>query len=173
MKLFLTGFMGTGKTTIGRRVASLLDRGFVDLDAVVEEKLGVSIADYFEARGEAQFRDVEADTLRDVAESETPAVVACGGGVVLRDSNIELMRRTGIVVGLTATPEAIARRTAGDEGRPLLAARDRLERISELLEQRADRYALADAVVDTEGDIASVSRAVIAGYERIKAEGRG
>lgn len=152
--IFLTGFMGAGKSTVGRLVARRLDRPFVDLDAEIERREGTGIPEIFRTRGEDGFREAEHRALDALAESSA-AVVATGGGVVLREDNQVLLRRLGTVVYLAVTPEeAIARLgTAGD--RPLLAGGG-LDAARRILGARLSLYALtADHVVNTTGQSAA------------------
>ncbi|MDD5255003.1 MAG: shikimate kinase, partial [Candidatus Omnitrophica bacterium] len=121
--LYLVGFMGTGKTTIGRLVAGRTGRGFADLDELIELKEKRLIRDIFAEKGEAYFRRVEKQALREVAR-EDDFIVACGGGIVIDPDNIAMMKRTGAMVCLTASPGAILRRTQGQSNRPLLNVKD-------------------------------------------------
>ncbi len=160
--VFLTGFMGAGKSTVGALVAERLGRPFLDLDAVIGEREGASVADIFSARGETGFREAEHAALVALVE-RGPSVVATGGGAVLREDNQALLRRHGTVVYLAVSPEeAMAR--LGDAGdRPLLAG-EGLAAARSILDSRLALYrATADAVVDTGGRTpAEVAEAVIA-----------
>lgn len=159
--LFLTGFMGAGKSTVGRLVAEGLGRPFLDLDRVIEQREGMTVSEIFAARGEAGFRDAEHAALEQLT-GEEPAVVATGGGVVLREDNQVLLRRQGSVVFLSVTPEeALAR--LGDAGdRPLLIG-EGLAAARGILEARLALYrATADHVVETVGRTADeVAEAVV------------
>ena len=160
--LFVTGFMGAGKSTVGRLVAERLDRPFADTDAVIEAREGLSVSELFEARGEEGFRLAEHAALEWLA-SQAPHVIATGGGVVLRPDNQALLKRAGTVVYLSVTPEeALAR--LGDAGdRPLLAGGG-LGAARGILEARLSLYrATADHVVETTGRTpAEVADAVVA-----------
>lgn len=160
--VFLTGFMGAGKSTVGALVAERLGQPFLDLDAVIGEREGASVADIFLARGESGFREAEHAALVALVE-RGPSVVATGGGAVLREDNQALLKQHGMVVYLAVTPEeAMAR--LGDAGdRPLLAG-DGLAAARSILDSRLALYrATADAVVDTGGRTpAEVADAVIA-----------
>jgi len=121
--LWLVGMMGAGKTSVGPLVAARLGMAFVDLDEVVAAAAGRSVAEIFAVEGETGFRRREAAALVETAGSA--AVVACGGGVVLAPENVALLRRTGLVVWLEASAEALEERVGHGEGRPLLAGEGR------------------------------------------------
>jgi shikimate kinase len=147
----LIGLPATGKTTVGRLLASRLGRPFVDLDRAVEEAAGMTVPDIFRVEGEPAFRRREAEALRAVLT--TPgAVVATGGGAACREENLALMLSAGLVVALEAPPEEIVRRTGKASGRPLLdGAADPVAAVAALLEKRQPFYARAHVRVDTVG----------------------
>lgn len=148
-KLWLIGMMGSGKTTVGSIVAGRVGAAFVDTDGVVEEKEGHPISDIFATVGEAGFRRLEADAIRRAAEGP-PAVIATGGGSVLLDENLVVMKHSGTVVWLSAHPDSLAERVGSDTARPLLGASDPAARMRALLANRRDRYAAAaDHVVES------------------------
>ena len=131
--LVLIGFMGTGKTTIGRLCAERLGYRFRDSDTEIESRIGCSIAQYFSQKGEAAFREIEREVIAELAE-ESDQVISTGGGVVLDPENAMRLREGGWVVLLQATPDAILARVGDTRSRPLLAnAADPLARIEELL----------------------------------------
>jgi shikimate kinase/3-dehydroquinate synthase len=152
--VFLIGPMGAGKSTVGQLLASLLGRVFLDLDTEVERRAGRSVSAIFAEDGEAAFRQIEAEALRDAAQGA--AVVAVGGGAPAWPGNLEVMRAAGPVVLLAADVETLARRLAAEQGgaasRPLLADAVRQGRLREALEEilvrRAAAYAQADLRVD-------------------------
>ena len=147
--IVLIGFMGTGKTAVGRRLARALDLPFVDTDTLIEEKTAKSIPELFETRGEAGFRAIEKEVVLGLADGER-RVIATGGGAVLDPDNFDVLRTLGSVIHLTAPAATIMARTRGDAGvRPLLAGDDPLERIRSLLKARAPVYGQADHEVDT------------------------
>lgn len=147
--IVLVGMMGTGKTTVGAAVAARLGRPFVDTDALVEARAGRSVRAVFAEEGEAGFRDLEAEALADVLASPDPAVVATGGGAVLRADNRERLRGA-FVVWLRAAPATLVARTAGADHRPLLDG-DPAGALDRLAEARRPLYeAVADAVVDVD-----------------------
>jgi shikimate kinase len=138
----LTGFMGTGKTTVGRLLAKRLGHAFVDTDAVIEERHG-PIREIFATRGEAVFRSIERELAVELAERDRQ-VISTGGGMLIDDAAAEALSRTGDVYCLVASPEEILQRVAADPSRidrPLLAVDDPARRISELLADRASAYA--------------------------------
>jgi shikimate kinase len=148
--LFLIGYRGSGKTTVGRLVADRLGWAFVDADALLEERHGRTIRDIFAAEGEAGFREKEAATLADLC-THTNCVIATGGGIVLRDENRKLLKQHGVVAWLTADPATLVARIQADpstaERRPHLAGGG-LAEIEQLLAVREPLYrACADVVV--------------------------
>lgn len=146
--IYLTGFMGCGKTSVGLVLAQRLGRGFIDLDQEIVAEAGTSIKEIFATRGEPAFRSLESRVLARVAAGPA-AVISTGGGAVIAFENREVMRASGRIVNLTATVETIASRLTGDSERPLLAADASQERIRTMLEARERFYADADLRIDT------------------------
>ena len=137
----LIGFMGTGKTAVGKRLAEKLGEEFIELDALIAKKAGKSIPEIFRRNGEIRFRELEIEATREVAAKKN-AVIACGGGIVLNKINVDRLRQECVIVCLTASPAVILQRTLGDkDGRPLLAVADRAQQIKELLRFRQPYYA--------------------------------
>lgn len=148
--LLLAGFMGTGKSALGRQLAKRWRRPFVDTDEAVERLAGLSIPEIFEKHGEARFRELE----REVVASHLPdsgAVIACGGGLVVQEGMAELVRTKGVVICLFASVETILRRTAGNSRRPLLKGADLETRIRKLMQEREQAYLRAGVAVYTDG----------------------
>jgi len=143
----LIGFMGTGKTALGRALASRLGRPFVDTDVLIEERAGRPIPRIFAEDGEAAFRRLEAEVVAAVGNAQG-SVIATGGGVVLNPENMAHLRRGGVIVALRAAPAAILARVGRGTGRPLLGA-DPEESVRRLLDERGPLYDDADLVVDT------------------------
>ena len=144
----LTGFMGTGKSEVGRRLAQRLGRAFVDTDQLVEERAGKRVAVIFADDGEPAFRALERTAVADAA-ARGSAVVAVGGGAVLDPENVRALRECGVLVYLTARPDVILRRVGDVRSRPLLRDDPRAT-ISRLLGERGPVYAKeADVTVDT------------------------
>ena len=136
----LTGFMGSGKSAVGKVLAGRLGRRFVELDDVIEEMAGKSIPDIFRQDGEIAFRELEIEATGRVSKG-SDLVIACGGGIVLNMINIDRLRETSRIVYLTASPEAVLRRTRADDNeRPLLDVPAPAERIRERLRVRRPFY---------------------------------
>ncbi len=146
--IILTGFMATGKSSVGRRLAVRLGYEFVDLDTLIEAEAGMLVPQIFEAQGEAAFRELEARMVERAA-GWTGCVIATGGGAIVAARNLEALKRSGVVIALTASPEAILSRIGSGEDRPMLREGEKRERIRLLLEERAPAYAKADLTVDT------------------------
>lgn len=146
--IYLVGFMGTGKTVVGRELAKKLKREFLDLDTLIEEKEKRKITDIFAKDGEPYFRKVEKEILLEASQKEGK-VFSCGGGIVLDKENIQRMKETGIIICLQARPEVILERTREYKHRPLLNVKDSLKRIKELLDFRRSYYQKADYTIDT------------------------
>lgn len=145
----LTGFMGSGKSSVGRTLAELLGCPFIDLDAVIVADAGKSINDIFASEGEAVFRARESACLERVLR-EGKAVIASGGGAVIADSNRALMRSLGIVVNLIASLPVTLDRLKGATDRPLFGGEDAANRVAALMEERQQFYADADIRIDTD-----------------------
>ncbi len=150
MNIYLVGFMGTGKTSVGRVLAEQKKWNFVDLDELIELQQQRRIVDIFAKYGEAYFRKIEKKALKQVA-TQDKFVVACGGGIVLDPQNIKLMKKTGTVVCLSANCETILKRVSSSTQRPILNVAKPRERIEHLLKMRAPYYAQAHAIIDTTG----------------------
>ena len=164
--LLLSGFMGTGKSTVGPRVAERAGVPFVDLDAAVTARAGKAVPEIFATEGESGFRQREADELARVLDEGGARVVALGGGTLLDTGRRRAALARARVVTLTARADTIAERTAGP-GRPLLEAADRPARIRELLEARAGAYAEAHAQIATDGvTVDAVAEAVLEAWAR-------
>lgn len=146
--IYLVGFMATGKTAVGRELAKRKKWQFMDLDELIELKEKRTIAEIFAKEGEPYFRKAEKKALKEVS-SQKKFVIACGGGIVIDKDNIKVMKQTGIIVCLTATPSVILKRTAGYQHRPLLNVTDPKKQIELLLKLRAPYYAQADKSIDT------------------------
>ncbi len=142
LSLYLIGFMGSGKSTVGRLLAELLGTDFVDLDPLVEEKAKKSIEEIFALEGEKRFRELESEVLAEVAGRK--AVVATGGGIIQREENIRLMRETGTVVWLRISYREFERRREKLAGRPLLSSPE--SKVKKLFEGRTKLYRKASHI---------------------------
>jgi shikimate kinase len=154
--LALIGYRGTGKSTVGRMLADRLDRPFLDADLEIEARAGMSISSIFTEWGEPAFRDWEERTLVELTEAFPDAILATGGGAILRPSNRALLARFGLVVWLRAEPAEMARRIEADQAsgssRPSLTAAGTIAEIAQVYHARQALYeAAADAAVDTQG----------------------
>lgn len=141
--------MGTGKTFTGRALARKLGTRFIDTDTLIEKEAGISIREIFEKFGEAHFRGLEREIVKKVSD-ENGVVIAVGGGAIVNPANLTDLKRHGIVVTLTASPEAILSRVERNSDRPLLKVEDKIGKIKEMLAGRAPFYEKADMTVDTD-----------------------
>jgi shikimate kinase len=146
--IILCGFMATGKSTVGKRLAVRAQYQFLDMDALIEEETGMSIPQIFSSQGEPAFRALESRMVERIAE-RTGCVVATGGGAIVNPKNLEILKRCGVVISLTADVKTILRRTGKGDTRPLLKGEGKVERIRQLMMQREPFYAQADIVLDT------------------------
>ena len=159
----LIGFMGTGKTVVGGVLAEKLGRSFVELDSLIEQRVGKSIPDIFQKDGEIAFRELEIEVTKEVSKDNN-LVIACGGGIVLNKINIDRLRENARMVYLTASPEAILKRVSSEEGqRPLLEVDNPTLTIREMLSFRKPFYErAADITINTSKlDINSVAEQII------------
>lgn len=165
--IVLIGFMGTGKTSVGKAIAKKLGFEFVDVDEVIEKTTGMDIAEIFSRFGESRFRDIEAETIKLITQKKGQ-VIATGGGVVLRDENMERLKENGVIFCLQASENVIFERVKGTKNRPLLQVENPEKRIKELLQQRMPLYEKADFLVDTSGlTPEEVAEKIIKEYERL------
>ncbi|TCS94702.1 shikimate kinase [Hazenella coriacea] len=147
--LILVGFMGTGKTTVGKKLSKQMEIPWVDLDQWFEEQQKMTIDEYFTTYGEDSFRQKESQLLCKALEpSHSPTVVTTGGGIVLRSINQTQMKEAGWVYQLTASPSEIIRRVKQDPHRPLLKGNPET-RVKQLLKEREGMYDFADWMIDT------------------------
>lgn len=147
--IILTGFMGTGKTEVGRELAQLKGMRLIDVDKEIEKSEKMTINDIFRQFGEQKFRELEAAAIERISRQDN-IIIATGGGAVLTQQNIDVMKKTGVIICLLATPETILRRTSNTTERPLLQVENPLEKIKELLNFRKPSYEKADIMIDTE-----------------------
>ena len=153
MNIVLIGFRGTGKSTVGRLLAKRLERVFIDSDKYIEDSTGKTIKSIFEEDGEEGFRQIEADTITELSKADNK-VISAGGGVVLREGNVNNLKDNGFLILLEATPEIIHNRIAQDKNttqqRPSLTDKKPLDEIKHLIEQREHAYKnAADYTINT------------------------
>ena len=152
--LFLIGFRGCGKSTVARLLAERTGVRAIDTDRRIVENAGMSIREIFERQGESSFRDLETAAIAELTD-ELPAIVALGGGAILREENREMLRRLGVVVRLVASPETLAERIARDAAstsdRPPLTSLPPVEEVRRLVAEREPLYReSADVTIDAE-----------------------
>jgi shikimate kinase len=160
-KLILTGFMATGKSSVGPIVARRLGWEFVDVDTIVVARVGKPVAQIFADHGEAHFRQLEREAVAQLTSDRRrcphchgpfPEVISTGGGVLVDESNCAALKRVGVIVCLSARPEVIAARVERSKAkRPKLTegGKSTLVRVKELMDERADAYARADVQIDS------------------------
>lgn len=151
MNIFLIGFMGTGKSTISAALGRRLSREVMEMDELIVKREGMPISEIFEKKGEPYFRELETGLLVEL-QQKNDVIVSCGGGTPMRECNVKEMKKSGVIVLLTAEPETILQRVKHSHDRPLLENHKTAEYIGELLEKRRDKYeAAADLTIATDG----------------------
>ena len=149
--LYLIGFMGVGKTTIGKQIAALNKVIFIDTDSQIEKETSKSIKEIFETDGEIAFRKLETDTIRSI---DRKAIIACGGGLPAHNNNIEYLKHKGTVIYLKASTETLIKRLEKNKNkRPLISklTNDKLlEFIRKILKEREETYKQADYTIETD-----------------------
>ena len=167
--IFLIGYMGTGKSTVAAHMAKQFGLEVLEMDQMIVEREGMSISDIFAKQGESYFRDVETNLLIEI-QSQENKVVSCGGGVVLREQNVEEMRKGGKIVLLSAKAETILERVKDDDSRPLLQGNKNIEFINDMLEKRRPKYeSAADIIIETDAkQVADICSEI---FEQIEREG--
>jgi shikimate kinase len=165
--------MGTGKTEVGKIVSKRMGRDFVDIDDQIVQAAGMSINEIFRIHGEDFFRDLESTMIEKFSNQGT-LVISTGGGSLLRIDNIRNLKRNGVLICLTASPEEIARRVADNRHRPLLNVADRIGVVGEMMARRSQSYRVSDFTVNTDGrSLDAAALEVIDGYERFLREWKG
>ncbi|HHV50913.1 MAG TPA: shikimate kinase [Candidatus Avimonas sp.] len=146
--IVLAGFMGSGKTTVGKLLAELTGRRFVDMDIFLEQEAGMAVQEIFKSFGEEEFRKLEREACRKLS-LEQGLVIATGGGAMTFPENVEVVKKSGDIVFLDVPLKVILKRLENDKSRPLLAGEDREEAAKRLYEKRLPLYrAAADIIVD-------------------------
>jgi len=159
--IIVTGFMGTGKTTIAKLLAIELGRTYVSIDERIEKREGEAISDIFKNKGESYFRKLEKEIVKTVSEKKGQ-VIDTGGGVILDEENLTNLKKNGIIICFWSDPHVIFERTKKYVHRPLLNVENPEEKIKELLESRQSRYEKADFHIDTtDFDAGSIIEKVI------------
>lgn len=149
--IFLIGFMGVGKTSTSRELSKQLQVEEIDTDAMIVEQEGMSINDIFAEKGEEYFRQTET-ALLDSLKDRKPSIISCGGGMVMREVNVQKMKEQGKIYLLTASPETIYEHVKHSTDRPLLNGNMNVPYIAELMKAREPKYlAAADVVIETDG----------------------
>lgn len=147
--IMLIGFMGSGKSTIAKYLSHILEMQDLETDEFIVKREDMTINEIFQRKGEEYFRRCENNALREL-ETRQGIIISCGGGMPMKDENVELMKKNGKIVLLTASPETIYERVKYSNERPLLNGNMNVEYIKDLMEKRKDRYeSIADIVVDT------------------------
>jgi len=149
--IYFTGFMASGKTRIGKLLAEHLKRDYLDSDAFIVERAGKSIAEIFEQEGEAKFRELEKETIREISQKKN-AIVSLGGGAITQSENVCTVRDSGILICMRANPEVLCERIGRNNARPLMAGLDseaRLKKIITMLAEREKFYRLADFSIES------------------------
>lgn len=159
--IILCGFMGCGKTTVGKELAALTGRRFVDMDDFIEKEAGMTVSEIFRRYGEADFRRRERACCMKLA-GEKGLVIAAGGGALTFSENVEALKESGIIVFLRVSPETVLRRLEGDTTRPLLQRPDKEVAVRTLMAERAPLYQRAsDVVISGEGDAREVAGRIL------------
>jgi len=161
MNIVLTGFMGTGKTAVGRRLSEDLHIGFVDVDETIEKKAGHSVRHIFETQGEPAFRLLESRVIAELARQDR-MVISTGGGALLNPQNREVLQEKGILVCLRAKTSTLLERLKDDITRPLLAGENVASRVERLMQEREAVYQVCPFQIDTDDKtIADVAAEII------------
>lgn len=148
--IILLGFMGSGKTVVGKLLAEKLHKGFVDLDDWIEKEAEMTINEIFDKNGEAYFRELEKKIVEKARNILTNTVISTGGGVILRERNVENLHQAGVLIWLKVSPEKVYERTKNAIHRPLLNCPDPIGKIKELLSFRTPYYTRAtNYIIDT------------------------
>ncbi|HAF58781.1 MAG TPA: shikimate kinase [Opitutae bacterium] len=147
--IYLVGLMGTGKSTIGQKLALRLEMTFLDSDREIQENTGLSISEIFAKEGEPNFRTMEKEFIEQ-GHPRRNCVVACGGGLCIPAGMMEALKSAGKVICLWANPDTLVDRTNMDNSRPLLQVSNPLKALQSLLAQREDRYREADIIIKTD-----------------------
>ncbi|MCK9615153.1 MAG: shikimate kinase [Candidatus Omnitrophica bacterium] len=146
--IYLVGFMGVGKTVVGKIIADKLKLKFIETDGTIEKEEGCPITEIFATKGEQHFRQLESNLLKKISK-ETNLIVSCGGGLVCNKENLRILKETGTVFNLTAETKTIYERIKKYSHRPLLNVEDPVAKIDELMQKRSPYYKQAHHTIDT------------------------
>lgn len=149
--IILIGYMGSGKSTVGRKAAKAVEYMFLDTDALIEKEEGMTISQLFEEKGEPYFREKETETIQRLIAEPKGNIIATGGGLPMKEGNAELLKELGTVIYLKAETDTLVKRLSGDTARPLLKNGDLREKIETMLAIRGPVYeATADVILQTD-----------------------
>ena len=164
--IYLVGFMATGKTSVGIKLAKRLNKEFFDLDDLIEQQQNMCIVDIFKEKGEPYFRKIEKKVIQDISQ-KSDLVIGCGGGAVVDEENLSILKNSGTVICLKADVDTILKRSSGSGQRPLLNVRDPGSRIRDLLNKREPFYNKSDHIIDTTDlDVGAVAEKIISILEK-------
>ena len=147
--IVLVGFMGTGKTVVGKALAKEMNRQFLELDEIIEQREKMPIREIFEKKGEPYFRGVEKQVVKEASERKG-VIISAGGGAIIDEDNFKNLKKNGVIVCLEASPDVILSRTKDLKTRPLLNVSDPRKKIEELLQKRVRYYKKADLSINTD-----------------------
>ena len=159
--------MGSGKTSIGKKLSKMMKFNFIDTDHLIEEKTGVDIPTIFEHEGEAGFRKRESNILREISSLES-TVIGTGGGIIISEDNREIIKKLGYIVYLTASIKELVYRTEQDKNRPLIKGYNSKKIITDLIDQREKYYEnISNIKISTDNyDTVKISKIIIKDYEK-------
>lgn len=146
--IVLVGFMGTGKSAVGQKLAEKLHRDFLELDDMIEAREKMPIKDIFEKKGEPYFRKVEKEIVKEACQKDG-IIISAGGGAIVDEENLNNLKQSGTIICLKASPDTILKRTKNLKTRPLLNVSDPKKQIEELLKMREPHYNKTDFIIDT------------------------
>ncbi len=152
--IYFTGFMGAGKSRLGRELAARISWPIIDTDKVIEEQEQKTVSEIFKAKGESFFRDKEKQILSEISKSEQPMIIALGGGMLKNPDNFKLASQSGLIIYIQSSPEAILERIRHTDKRPLLRGKSDMEKLNlirEMLEKRKAVYEKAHIVFNRDG----------------------
>jgi len=172
--IILIGFMGTGKSTVGKIMAKRLKMGFVDTDFLIEKKSKRKIKDIFATDGEEYFREIEKTTVTEIGQTLTNRIISTGGGVVLNSENIQALRKNGVIYLLKGSRDTIVRNLSKSvKKRPLLDLENWVERVDIILSERNESYiGSADYIINIDNkSLDEISTEIIKSFSEINREG--